>query len=189
MMNTHLCVAIYLTHTQADEALSRLQIAGFGMNHLSFAGRDTWSNAVGSYATGERSKYCGPQGDFWEKLWAILAGRGVFCSDQEGPTLIAGPLVQTILTALKQEFPIEYGFKTGLSTLDIPDESVVEYDKALNNHQILLFLSGDLEEVNRARGVLYETKAINHTLHHGAGKYLSLKVTENHERPFRDDNS
>ena len=100
MNDTHLCVATYRTHTQADEALSRLQFAGLGTSHLSFAGRDAWANAVGSYATGHQSKYrSGPLGLFWEKLWAILLGRGVFCYDKDGPMLIAGPLVRMIAAA------------------------------------------------------------------------------------------
>jgi len=177
MSDKHLCVAIYLAHTQADEALSRLQFAGFGMNHLSIAGLDTWANAVGSYSTGNQSRYRGPLGLFWEKLWSLLRGRGVFCFDKNGPMLIAGPLVRVMVEAHDQDSVNGNGFESGLSSLGIPGESVAQYAKALLKNQVLLFISGALQEVNRARDILNETKAINHTLHHGAGDHLSLKIT------------
>jgi hypothetical protein len=187
MTDTHLCVAIYLSHTQADEAISRLQFAGCGMKHLSIAGHDTWANAVGSYTTGDQSKYCGPLGLFWGKLWSLLRGRGVFCFDENGPVLIAGPLVRTIVYAQERD-PIDgNGFESGLSILGIPGESLEHYAKALMNNQILLFVSGALEEVNRTRDILNETKAINHTLHHGAGDHLSLKITGNPRRSAGGD--
>ena len=189
MTDKHLCVAIYQTHTHADEAFSRLQFAGFGMENLSFAGRDTWANAVGSYATGNQSKYCGPLGLFWEKLWAVLLGWGVFCYDKDGAMLVAGPLVRTIAAAQEQESINGNAFETGLSTLGIPGESIVQYAKALMNNQILLFVSGILGEVNRARDILNETMAINHTLHHGAGNHLSLEIMRDNRRPSEDDES
>ncbi len=188
MTYKHLCVAIYLAPTQADEALSRLQFAGFGTSHLSFAGHDTWANALGSYATGDQSRYCGPLGLFWEKLWSILLGRGVFCSNKEGPMLIAGPLVRTVVAAQDQGSVNGNGFETGLSSLGIPGESIAQYKKALMNNHILLFVSGALEEVNRARDILNETKAINHTLHHGAGDHLSLKITGDDGQPSEPTN-
>ena len=99
MSDKHVCVAIYRTSCQADEALSRLRIADFGMNHLSLVGRDTWGNAAGSYVTGKRLNYGGGLGPFWEKLWSILTGWGVFCFYVDGPMLVAGPLVRTIAIA------------------------------------------------------------------------------------------
>ena len=47
MADKHLCVAIYMTHDQADEAFSRLQAEGGDMDLLSFVGRDTWKNYDG----------------------------------------------------------------------------------------------------------------------------------------------
>ncbi len=189
MANKNICVAIYQTNTHADEAFSRLQFAGFGMKHLSLAGRDTWANAVGSYVTGNQSRYCGPLGLFWEKLWAVLLGRGVFCYDKDGPMLIAGPLVRAIVAAQEQDSINGNAFETGLSSLGIPGESIVQYAKALMNNQILLFVSGTLEEVKRAREILNETMAINHTLHHGAGNHLSLEILRDNGRPAEGDES
>ena len=91
MADKHLCVAIYMTHDQADEAFSRLQAEGSDMGLLSFVGRDYWKDMVGSRNAGERFMYRGNLGPFWERLWSILRGWGVFWFFENGPVLVAGP--------------------------------------------------------------------------------------------------
>ena len=54
------------------------------------------------------------------------------------------------------------------------------------NNQILLFASGSAEEINHTRDILNETKAINHTLHHGAGNFVSLSIMKNHGQGRKD---
>lgn len=168
-MNTrHTCVAIYLKPALAEEALSRLQSAGFDSAQLSFVGRDTWANAAGSYTTGAGLKYCGSQGPFWERLWSVLSSWGVFWSSADGPMLVAGPLVGMIASAQKAnscDASID-GFTGGLSGIGIPEESIVQYEKALKNGAILLFVLGTLDETNRADHILDETEEIHRTLHH-----------------------
>ena len=36
------------------------------------------------------------------------------------------------------------------------------------NNQILVFVQGTLDEINHAQGILNETKAIDHTIHHNS---------------------
>jgi hypothetical protein len=177
MANQHICVAIYTTHAQADEAFSRLEVEGFDMSLLSFAGRDYWADMVGSRQTRGRFTYQGKYGAFWERLWAILPDWGIFCLFETGPLLVAGPLARGIVAGLANED--ENGnagsdgrrsdFETGLCDLGVPMESVVVYEKAVMNDQILLFVFGSVGAVVQAQRLLNETKAINHTLHHAAG--------------------
>jgi len=177
MADKHICVAIYTTHAQADEAFSRLEVAGFGMHLLSFAGRDYWANMVGSHHAGDRFVYCGGSKPFWERLWANLNVWGVFCFFENGPLLVAGSLVRTIVRAdgngngNKHGDPHLSGFVAGLSGIGIQRDSLLVYEKALLNDQILLFVFGSIEEVDHAQRLLNETKAINHTLHHGIEDY------------------
>ena len=170
MADRHLCVAIYANHDQADEAFSRLQAEGSNMDLLSFVGRDYWKDMVGSRNAGERFLYHGHFGPFWERLWSLLRGWGVFWFFENGPVLVAGPLVRTIIATQEEGNGNHHssGFEAALSGIGIPKDSLVEYEKALMSDQILVFIQGTLNEVNHAQDILDETKAINHTIHHGA---------------------
>ena len=170
MADKHLCVAIYMTQDQADEAFSRLRVEGSDMDLLSFVGRDTWKNMMGSRNAGERFLYRGNQGPFWERLWAELRGWGVFWLFEDGPLLVAGPLVRTMIATQEQTDGNHHasGFAAALAGIGIPPESLVQYEKALLSNQILVFVQGTLDEINHAQAILDETKAINHTIHHNA---------------------
>jgi hypothetical protein len=170
MADKHICVAIYATHDQADEAFSRLQAEGSDMDLLSFVGRDYWPAMMGSRNAGERFLYRGALGPFWERMWSSLRGWGVFWFFENGPVLVAGPLVRTIIATQEEGngHRRASGFEAALTGIGIPKESLVEYEKALLNDQVLVFVQGTFHEINQAQGILEETKAINHTIHHAA---------------------
>src|SRR5688572_7622151 len=151
MADKHICVAIYKTSNQADEAFARLRVESFSMNLLSFMGRDYWKNMLGSRNAGERFIYRGSQGPFWKRLWSLLPGWGVFWFFEDGPVLVAGPLVRSIL-ATQEQSPTESqatGFQAGLSGIGIPEESLIEYEQALMSDKILVFVQGTLDEIQR----------------------------------------
>ena len=170
MADKHICVAIYKTHDQADEAFSRLHAEGSDMDLLSFVGRDTWKDMVGSRNAGARFSYHGKLGPFWERLWSILHGWGVFWFFDDGPVLVAGPLVRTIIATQEESSGDGHasGFEAALTGIGIPQDSLVQYEKALLNNQILVFVQGTLTEISQAQDILNETKAINHTIHHNS---------------------
>jgi hypothetical protein len=168
MADRHLCVAIYTTHDQADEALSRLRAEGFGMESVSFVGREYWKEMIGSRNAGERFVHRGANGPFWERLWSILPGWGVFWFFENGPALVAGPLVRTIVATQEEGGgdSRQSRFASGLSNIGIPKESIAEYEKALMKNHVLVFILGALGEIDRAQDILNKTKSINHTIHH-----------------------
>lgn len=170
MSDRHICVAIYMTHDQADEAFSRLQAEGFDMDLLSFVGRDYWRDMVGSRNAGSRFLYRGNHGPFWERLWSILAGWGIFWFFENGPVLVAGPLTRTIIATQEAGNGDSQasGFEAGLSGVGIPQDSLIQYEKAVMNDQILLFVFGTMTEIKDASNILRETKSINHTIYHGS---------------------
>ena len=168
MADKHICVAIYMTQDQAEEAFSRLRVEGSDMDLLSFVGRDYWKDMVGSRNAGKRFLYRGNRGPFWERLWSSLRGWGVFWLFEDGPVLVAGPLVRTMIATQEEGGGDRHasGFAAALSGIGIPQESLVQYEKALLNDQILVFIQGTLNEINHAQDILTETKAINHIIHH-----------------------
>ena len=103
MTKTNSVVAIYGTHTQAEEAVKELQRSGCDMKKLSIVGKDYHSdeNVVGYYNAGDRMKYWGKQGAFWGGLWGMLFGAAFFVIPGLGPGLVAGPLVAWILVDWK----------------------------------------------------------------------------------------
>jgi hypothetical protein len=64
MPDTNAVVAIYNTHTEAEEAVRELQRSGFDMTQLSIVGKDyhTEDHVVGYYTTGDRMKAWGKMG-------------------------------------------------------------------------------------------------------------------------------
>ena len=76
MTKMNAVVAIYDSHSQAEEAVKELQRSGIDMKKLSIVGRDyhTEEQVVGYYNTGDRMKA-------WGKLGAFWGGSGGCCSD------------------------------------------------------------------------------------------------------------
>src|SRR5271166_5886861 len=96
-------VAVFATHTQAEDAIRELQKSGFDMKKLSIVGKDyhTDEHVVGYYNTGDRMMYWGKLGAFWGGLWGMLFGSAFFFVPGVGPLLVAGPLVAWIVGALE----------------------------------------------------------------------------------------
>ena len=63
MSATNSVVAVYGTHSGAEEAVKELQRAGIDMRTLSIIGKDSHSDehVVGYYNSGDRMKYWGKQ--------------------------------------------------------------------------------------------------------------------------------
>src|ERR1022692_4593380 len=96
-------VAIYPTHTEADQAVKELQRSGVDMHKLSIVGKGyhTDEHAVGYYNTGDRMKYWGKVGAFWGGFWGFLFGSAFFMIPGLGPILAAGPVVAWVVAGLE----------------------------------------------------------------------------------------
>ncbi|MBN1453757.1 MAG: hypothetical protein JW963_22275, partial [Anaerolineales bacterium] len=79
-------------------------------------------------------------------------------------------LVRTIIATQEEGYGNGYSscFEASLSGIGIPQESLIQYEKALMNNQVLVFIQGTLNEINYAQAILNETKSINHTIHHNS---------------------
>jgi uncharacterized membrane protein len=162
-------VAIFESHTQAEDAVRELQKSGFDMKKLSIAGKDyhTDEHVVGYYNTGDRMLYWGKLGAFWGGLWGMLFGSAFFFVPGVGPLLVAGPLVTWILGAL--EGAVMTGGLTalgaGLYGIGIPKNSIVQYEARVKAGKFLLILHGTPQEVELAKDRLDNTQATETTLH------------------------
>src|SRR6202042_348317 len=103
MSEQNAVVAVYGTHTGAEQAVKELQRSGIDMHTLSIIGKGshTDEHVVGYYNTGDRMKYWGKTGAFWGGFWGLLFGSAFFVIPGIGPVLAAGPVVAWIVGALE----------------------------------------------------------------------------------------
>ena len=169
MSESNSVVAIYETHSQAEEAVKELQRAGFNMKKMSIVGKDyhTDEHVVGYYNTGDRMKYWGKMGAFWGGIWGMLFGAAFFVIPGLGPILVAGPLVAWIIGALEGAVVVGglSALGAGLYSIGIPKDSVVKYETALKSDKFLLLAHGTASEVAKARDILQTTRPVEVNVH------------------------
>lgn len=169
MSELNAVVAVYATHTGAEDAVKELQRAGIDMRTLSIVGKDshTDEHVVGYYNTGDRMKYWGKTGAFWGGFWGMLFGSAFFAIPGIGPVLVAGPLVAWIVGALEGAavFGGLSAVGAGLYGMGIPKDSVVQYEMALKTDNFLLMVHGTASEVAKAKAIIDGTNTINVGLH------------------------
>jgi len=162
-------VAVYDTHTGAEQAVKDLQRAGIDMRTLSIIGKDTHTDehAVGYYNNGDRMKYWGKTGAFWGGFWGLLFGSAFFAIPGIGPVLMAGPVVAWIVAAVEGAAVVGglSAIGAGLYGMGIPKDSIVQYELALKTDKFLLMVHGTAAEVEKAKGIIDLTAPVNVTLH------------------------
>lgn len=162
-------VAVYDTHSQAEDAIKDLQQAGVGLKSLSIVGKDIGKDehVIGYYNTGDRMKYWGKIGAFWGGLWGLLLGSALFVVPGVGPVLVAGPLVAWIVAGLEGAVVVGglSAIGAGLFSIGIPKDSVLQYEVALKANKFVLVVHGSPAEVERARQVISESKVNFFALH------------------------
>jgi hypothetical protein len=165
-------VAVYTTHTEADQAVKELQRGGFDMHKLSIIGKGyhTDEQAVGYYNTGDRMKYWGKVGAFWGGFWGLLFGSAFFLIPGLGPILAAGPVVAWIVAGV--EGAVEVGalgaLGAGLYSIGIPKDGIVKYEAAVKADQFLLIANGTAAEVAKAKDIVATTHPAQFSVHPGA---------------------
>ena len=154
-------VAVYPTHTDADQAVKELQRDGIDLHCLSIVGKGhhTDEQPLGYYNTGDRMKYWGKLGAFWGGFWGLLFGSAFFVIPGLGPILAAGPVVAWIVAALESAAVVGgvSALGAGLYSIGIPKDSVVKYEEAVKTDQFLLIVHGTAAETAKAKEIIVET--------------------------------
>ena len=169
MSKVNSVVAIYRTHTEADQAVKELQRGGVDMHKLSIVGKGyhTDEQVVGYYNTGDRMKHWGKMGAFWGGFWGLLFGSAFFMIPGLGPILAAGPVVAWIVGALEGAVVVGglSALGAGLYSIGIPKDSIVKYEAALQTDQFLLIAHGTAAEVAKAKDIIEATHPTQCTAH------------------------
>ena len=174
MSTSNSVVAVYATHTEADQAVKELQRGGIDLRKLSIIGKGyhTDEHAIGYYNTGDRMKYWGKVGAFWGGFWGLLFGSAFFMIPGLGPILAAGPVVAWIVAALEGAAVVGgvSALGAGLYSMGIPKDSVVKYEAALKTDQFLLIVHGTAAEVAQAKDIIETTHPAQLSLHSSEAK-------------------
>ena len=162
-------VGVFDSHQDAENAVKELEKSGFDMKKLSLIGKDyhTEENVIGYYNTGDRMATWGKYGLFWGWIWGLLFGSAFFIIPGLGPVMVAGPLVSWIIGAL--ETAVVTGGLTALggalASIGIPKDSVLRYESALKANKFILIVHGTAQEIEMAKNILMQNKAVETTVH------------------------
>lgn len=158
MSQTDIAVAVYDTHTQAEDAVHKLAKSGFDLKSISILGKDYHSeeHVVGYLNAGDRAKFFGKLGAFWGGLAGILFGSILMFVPVVGHIVVLGPLAATIAGGL-QGAVLGGGLSAlvgALTSLGVPKDSVLRYETALKADKFLVIVHGDADVIRRAHEVL-----------------------------------
>ena len=169
MLDKNSCVALYRTHDQAEEAVRVLQKTAFDIKKISIVGKGYHQeeHPVGFYNTGDRVEFWGAQGAFWGGIWGLLIGAAMFWIPGLGPVVMAGPLVTSLVGALKGAIALG-GFSAlgaALYSIGIPRDSIIRYETALKSDQYLIIVHGTQQEVEQAHEILSAGEPTDAAIH------------------------
>lgn len=158
MSKADIAVAIYDSHTQAEDAVHALARAGFNMKTISIIGKDyhTEEQVVGYFNAGDRARFFGRFGAFWGGLAGMLFGSALMFVPVVGHIVVLGPIGATIAGGL-QGAVLGGGVSAlvgALSSIGVPKDSVLRYATALKASKFLVIVHAGGTDVSRARDLL-----------------------------------
>ena len=163
MNKDNLPVYVFNTHVEAEEAVKALSKSGYDVKKLSIIGKGyhTEETPIGFYTMGDRIKSWGGMGAFWGGIWGLLIAPAVFFLPGFGLVALAGPVVAALVAALEGAVLVGGVSAIGaaLMQIGVPKDQVMKYETALKVDKYILMVHGSVEEQDKARTVLEQTKS------------------------------
>lgn len=163
MDKDNLPVYVFNTHVEAEEAVKALSKSGYDVKKLSIIGKGyhTEETPIGFYTLGDRIKTWGGMGAFWGGIWGLLIAPAVFLLPGFGVVALAGPVVAALVAALEGAVLVGGVSAIGaaLMQIGVPKDQVMRYETALKVDKYILMVHGSVEEQDKARTVLEQTKS------------------------------
>ncbi len=146
------------TFAHAEAAVALLQRSGFDLQNVSVIAtqRRPEDDAFARSGTGDRVRYWGELGRFWDSLRGVLSGWAFFQIPGIGPVLVAGPLSAWMIAALENAgiFDGMSPLGAGLHSIGIRRDAIHKCEAALRAGEYVLLAHGASGEVTRAREIL-----------------------------------
>ena len=151
-------IAVYDTHPQAEEAIRKLQHAGFDMRSISIIGKDYHSeeHVRGYLNIGDRARFFGKFGAFWGGLAGLLTGSALLFVPVVGHLIVLGPLAASLIGGIEgAALGGGAGAALGaLTTMGVPRDTMLRYETALKADKFLLVMDTDAAAAAQARALL-----------------------------------
>ncbi len=165
-------VAVFPDHAAAEEAVRKLSTAGFDIKHLSVVGKGYHieEQVMGFYNQGDRIRFWGTRGAFWGGLWTLFFGGVVLTMPIVGPVVALGYLAGAIVLAVEGAVMVG-GFSAiaaALYGLGIPENTVLEYQTAIETDSFLVMAHDTPERIAVAKGILEAAQASRVDVHAAA---------------------
>ena len=177
MSKPDIAVAVYDTHTSAEDAVKALQRAGFDMTKISIIGRGyhTDEHVVGFLNAGDRAKVFGKFGAFWGGLMGVLFGSAMMFIPVVGHLIVLGPIAAALVGGLEGAVVVGgiSALAGALMAVGIPKDSVLRYETALKADKFMLIVHGDAQEIERAHELLKSSGLASFDHHPGEDQVVS----------------
>ena len=150
-------VAVFRNHSDAEEAVRKLEMGGIPIQKISIIGRDFQlkEDVQGYYRPSDAAKEGAGFGAWFGGLWGLLMGFGLFLIPGAGPLIVLGPLAGMIAGAISGAGV--GALVSGLMALGIDKEKALKLQSRLQAGEFLVTVTGAREEVARARQILQGT--------------------------------
>lgn len=151
-------IAVFESAERAEEALARLERAGFDLSRLSLIGKEEPSagQPVGIAVAGAHAQVWGPRGTLWRRLADAPAAMALAWVPFIGYIVAIGPAA-CVLAGPHREgkvVPPASALARMLTLAGISLAQVAAYETAVRGGQILLLVHGTVAYAARARHLL-----------------------------------
>jgi hypothetical protein len=150
-------VRVVNPQAEAVATIKELQRSGFDIDKLSIVGKDYHSEqqVIGTDDAYVRMKDWQELGAFWSNLWCLLLRSGFFLIPGIGPIIVFGPLVSSISRARNDAAMADglSALSAGLSSIGIPKNRIMEYERALQSDKFIVIAHGTADEMVKTHSI------------------------------------
>ena len=165
-------VAVFTSHTAAEDAVKLLQKNGMPMDQLSIIGQDfkTIEKPLGFLTTGSVACDGARVGAWTGGFFGILVGAAFLIVPGIGPLVIVGPLAATLLGGVEGAIAgSAVGALAGaLVSLGFSEKQAIRYESEIKAGKFLVTLKGDSKQLEKAKklvgGIAAESADIGETM-------------------------
>jgi hypothetical protein len=158
-------VAVYQTHSQAEDAVRLLTRSGVRIRQISIIGKD-WrarEDIQGYYQPADAVKEGAGTGAWVGGIFGMLLGFGLFLVPVAGTIIVLGPLAGLIAGAVGGAGV--GALVGGLVSVGIPREQALKYQVRLEAGEFLVIVHGSRDEIDRAHDVLNTSNQVDLQVH------------------------
>jgi hypothetical protein len=162
-------VAVYAHIDQAEEAVRKLGVGGFPIQHVSIIAQNlgTEKKVHGFLTSCDVAKASAKTGAWVGGIFGLLVGAAFFWVPGVGPLIVAGSLGSAMLGGIEGAVAgaAVAGVFGWLASLGISKQHIIKYEEYVKAGKYLLIAHGTPEDVKKAQQILGSSGADELTLH------------------------